>query len=174
MNIATMVLLLVASTPVFAQSSRDYFNEIYKAGSLDRMADEYVCFDDDPQLKTFFIFGKSETLKQFLVANGEFSKFPKKQQDEVNRGFLTTRGYDTGVALSSEEIYVKQGDTWATDPGTVSGAKMRLRLSIEWSTLRYKRSVEILNPNGTLKSSPYSRYGRCEVVPPTIQQKGNP
>lgn len=174
MKIALALVLLFGSASMFAQSARDYYNEIYKAGGLDRMADGYVCFDDDPELDTFFIFGKSETLKQFLISTGEFKKMSKTQQAELNRGFLNTRGYDKGVPLSSEETYWADGTSWAIEPGIISGKKMRMRLSIEWTTLRYKRSVEILNSNGTLKSVPLSRYGRCEKVSPDVQQKGNP
>ena len=174
MKIALVVALLFGSSSTFAQSSSDYFNEIYKAGGLDRMADSYVCFDDDPKLDTFFIVAKSETLKQFLISTGDFQKMPKAQQAELNRGFLITRGYDKGVPLSREETYEKDGISWATEPGIVSGTRMRMRLSIEWTTLRYKRELEFLNPNSTLKSVPISRYGRCEEVPPDVQQKGNP
>jgi hypothetical protein len=174
MKIALVVVLLFESASTFAQSARDYYNEIYKAGGLDRMADGYACFDDDPKLETFFIFGKSETLKQFLIFAGEFKKMSKAQQADFNRGFLNTRGYDKGVPLSSEETYWADGTSWASEPGIISGKKMRVRISIEWTTLRYKRSVEFLNPNGTLKSVPVSRYGRCEEVSPDVQQKGNP
>ncbi|HYK36887.1 hypothetical protein [Alloacidobacterium sp.] len=169
-----VVALLFGSTLTFAQSARDYYNELYKAGGLDRMADGYVCFDDDPKLETIFIFGKSETLKQFLISTGEFKKMSKAQQAELNHGFLNTRGYDKGVPQSVEETYSADGTSWTTDPGIISGQKMRMRLSIEWTTLRYRRSVEFLNPNGTLKSVPISRYGRCEEVSPDIRQKGNP
>jgi hypothetical protein len=174
MKLVIAVLFMLTSACAYAQSSRDYFNEIYKAGGLDRMADGYVCFADDPKLKTFFIFGRSETLKQFLIDAGGFSKLPKKDQQELNRGFLNTRGYDQGVPLSSEETYYKDGESWAVEPYTISGTKMRTRLAIEWSTLRYKRSVEILNLNGTLRTIAFSGYGRCEEVPNTVQQKGNP
>ena len=138
------------------------------------MADGYVCFDDDPKLDTFFIFGKSETLKQFLIEAGGLSKLPKAEQAELNRGFLNTRGYDKGVPHSAEEMYYKDNDSWIVDPYTIDGMKMRTRLSIEWSTLRYKRSVEILNSNGTLRAIAVSRYGRCKEVPADISQKGNP
>lgn len=37
--------------PGKAQSARDYFNDLYKAGGLDKTADESVCFDDRPDLK---------------------------------------------------------------------------------------------------------------------------
>jgi hypothetical protein len=174
MKIALIIVLLFGSASTFAQSARDYYNEIYKAGGLDRMADGYACFDDDPKLETFFIFGKSETLKQFLISTGDFKKMSKAQQADLNRGFLNTRGYDKGVPLSNEEIYWADGSSWASEPGIISSTKMRMRLSIEWTTLRYKRSLEFLNPNGTLKSIPVSRYGRCEEVLPDVQQKGNP
>lgn len=174
MKVTLVAVLLFGSVSTFAQSARDYYNEIYKAGGLDRMSDGYACFDDDPKLETFFIFGKSETLKQFLISTGEFKKMSKAQQADLNRGFLNTRGYDKGVPLSGEEIYWADGTSWASEPGIINGTKMRVRISIEWTTLRYKRSLEFLNGNGTLKGVPVSRYGRCEKVSPDVEQKGNP
>ena len=43
---AALSTILVASS-CFAQTARDYYNEIYAAGGLDRMADRYVCFNED-------------------------------------------------------------------------------------------------------------------------------
>lgn len=80
MKMALAVALLFGSSWTFAQSSRDYSKEIYKAGGLDRMADSYVCFDDDPKLDTFFIVAKSETLKQFLISTGDFKKCQKRNR----------------------------------------------------------------------------------------------
>ena len=155
---AALALLLVPTGT--AQSARDYFNELYKAGGLDRMADAYVCFDDSPELQTFFIFGKSDPLKKFLMDTGGFAKLSKNQQSVFNKGFLIVRGYDKGVALSNEEAYSKDGDTWVSDTFDVQKTPMRMRLGITWETLRYKRAVEILNADSTLKSE-YPRYGRA-------------
>jgi hypothetical protein len=38
------------------------------------MADAYVCFDDDEKLQTFFIFGESKTIREFMIADGTFDK----------------------------------------------------------------------------------------------------
>jgi hypothetical protein len=167
---ATLALLLVGTAR--AQSARDYFNELYNAGGLDHMADQYVCFDSSPELQTFFIFAKSDVLKQFLMDNGAFAKLPKSQQAGLNKGFLIVRGYDKGVALSTEQTYDKDGNTWVTERFDVQKAPMRMRLGITWETLRYKRAVEILNADSTMKSE-VPRYGRCEVIPPDVRQKGN-
>jgi hypothetical protein len=173
--IASWILLacLLCALPSLGQTAaRDYYTELYKAGGLDRMADEYVCFDDSKDLDTFFIFGKSETLKQFLIDQGGFAKLSPKNKKILNDGYLNVRGYDKGVALSSEEMYYKDGDTWSTEKGVVQGWPMRVRLSISFETLRYKKTVEILNPNGSLKSE-VSRYGRCESVSGDVRQKAN-
>jgi hypothetical protein len=57
-----LAICLLLSVACLGQSARRYYNELYKAGGLDRMADEYVCFDDDDKLETFFIFGESKTI----------------------------------------------------------------------------------------------------------------
>lgn len=163
--------LFVASTGV-AQSVHDYYNELYKAGGLDRMADMYVCFDDQPDLQTFFIFGESKILREFLIANGEFAKMPKKYQAELNKDYLIFRGYDKGVALSREEFFDKDGDSWVENGLFNKTTPIRIRFTIQWQTMRYRRSVEILNPNLTLRSE-VSRYGRCEQISPDVRQRGN-
>jgi hypothetical protein len=72
-----MLFLLPQTQP---QTVRDYYNEIYKAGGLDRMADGEVCFDDDPKLDTFFIFGQSKHMREFMLMDGTFAKLSKPMQ----------------------------------------------------------------------------------------------
>jgi hypothetical protein len=52
----------------------------------------------------------------------------KAQQAALNRDFLITRGYDKGVPHSSEETYQADGTSWASEPGIISGTKMRARI----------------------------------------------
>lgn len=85
-----------------AQTSRDYFNELYKAGGLDGSASQYVCFDERPAVKGFFTFSESRVMKDYLIQTGQFSKLPQKEQDELNMGYLTYRQYDKGIPLSDE------------------------------------------------------------------------
>jgi hypothetical protein len=171
------ILFIVASglllaRAVGAQTAREYFNELYKAGGLDRMADEYVCFDESAELQTFFIYAESEVLKEFLMANGGFAKLAKSQQAELNKGFLIVRGYDKGVAVGEEQTYAKDRNTWVTDEFYVGKTPMRMRITITPETQRYKRTVEILNANSQLQSES-ARYGRCEAIPDTVQQKSH-
>jgi hypothetical protein len=157
----------------FAQTARNYYDELYKAGGLDRMADGYVCFDDRLELQTFFIFGESKVLKDFLIENRGFDELKPKWKAQINRGFLNVRGYDKGVVVGEEQFFNKDRESWVTDEFFISkGTPARIRLTISWETLRYKKSVEVLSADSTLKSQ-FSTYGRCELVPPTVQQKGN-
>jgi hypothetical protein len=59
---ALFAAVLVIS-PGFAQTAREYYNELYAAGGLDRMVDEYVCFFEKPELKNFFLFGENKLLR---------------------------------------------------------------------------------------------------------------
>ncbi len=153
-----------------AQSARSYFEALYKAGGLDRMADEYVCFDDDPSLRTFFIFTTSKTLREFLIMNGGFAKLPKAQQGELNRGFLILRGYDNGVPLPQEDTYSRDGSSWVENGIIIDKVPARIRFTIVWETMRYKRSIELLNSKSRLRSE-YARYGHCERTPSDVRQK---
>lgn len=165
-----MIAMLFLTSTGMAQSARSYFEELYKAGGLDRMADEYVCFDDDPSLQTFFIFATSQTLREFLNQTGEFAKMPKAQQDELNRGFVVLRGYDKGVPLPQEDTYSRDGSSWVEKGVIIDKAPARIRFTIIWETMRYKRSIELLNSNSTLRSE-YARYGHCERTPSDVRQK---
>lgn len=165
--------LLTAVSPSFAQSARDYFDELYKAGGLDRVADGYVCFADDSTNQNFFIFSESKYLKDFLIDKGQFKTLSKANQTELNRGYLISRGYTKGIPHAEQLIYDKAGDSWITEKYLLDKTPARTRLTIAWSTLRYKRSVEVLNSNSTSLSEQASGFGRCEVIPPGVEQKGN-
>lgn len=170
-----LVLGLLFLMPQAApQTARDYYNEIYKAGGLDRMADGEVCFDDDPKLDTFFIFGQSKHMREFMLMDGTFSKLSKSMQAELKKDFLIVRGYNKGIAFDNNDFYEKDGSSWITETGPLdkSGTKkLRVRLTINWETLRFKRSVEILDNNSKYLSE-VARFGRCEDVKTDIPQHG--
>jgi len=171
-----VAICLILSVAAFGQSARQYYNELYKAGGLDRFADGHVCFDDDDKLQTFFIFGESKHIREFMMADGSFGKMIKDLQEKLKKDFLIVRGYDKGVAVGEEDFYSQDGSSWVGDIFVLSKQPKtlgRMRLSITSETLRYKRSVEILNPD-TSFSGQYARYGKCEEVSPQIPQHGNP
>jgi len=178
MNPRTVLLLsvfgIMLSNVVRAQTAQDYFHELYKAGGLDRMADQYVCFDDSPELQTFFIYAESRLLKDYLIATGEFAKLPKSQQQTLNKEFLIVRTYYKGVPHPDELFYSRDGNTWATDPFTVHAekGKMRLRLNITPETQRFQRKVEVLNSEMKVTYET-SGYGRCEAISPEVVQTGH-
>jgi hypothetical protein len=166
-----LLMLAAQSAP---RTARDYYNELYAAGGLDRMADEYVCFDEDPTNENFFIFSQSKTLRDFLIADGTFSKFTKAQQDRLKKDWLAVHGYAKGVPIGDEEYYDKDGDTWVGEIVKLDTANLlRMRFTISWQTLRYKRSVEMLKPDKTYRSE-LAHFGKCEVVKPDVRQTANP
>jgi hypothetical protein len=71
---ALLMVTLFLMPQTQPQSARDYYNEIYKAGGLDRVADGEVCFDDDPTMTYFFIFGQSKHMREFMQLDGTFAK----------------------------------------------------------------------------------------------------
>jgi hypothetical protein len=172
----TVAVIVILSAACFGQSARQYYDELYKAGGLDRMADGYVCFDDDEKLQTFFIFAESKTLREFMIADGTFAKMTKDFQGKLKHDFLIVRGYDKGVTVGDEDFYEKDRSSWVDEKFLLSKQPKtfgRMRLDYAPETLRYKRSLEILNPDLTLKEQ-VARYGKCEVVSPSVQQRGNP
>jgi hypothetical protein len=167
LRILASALILAALAQ--AQTARDYYNELYAAGGLDRMADEYVCFQDKQEATPFFIFGHSEIIREFLKANGQFSKLTKTQQRELSKSFLIMRGYNKGIPWKEESYFDKDGDSWVTEKGKLYGGRLRLRLTINWQTLRYKYAAEILDKDGSYQEEK-SSYGRCERVSPKVPQ----
>jgi hypothetical protein len=173
-SLKELAICLLLSVACLGQSAQQYYNEIYKAGGLDRMSDGYVCFDDDDKLGTFFIFGESKTIREFMIADGSFGKMSKEFQQKLKEDFLIVRGYDKGVAIGTEDFYHREGSSWVGDKFALSKQTFgRMRFDVTWETLRYKRSVEVLNPDKSLKGQ-YARYGKCEQVSPQIHQRGNP
>jgi hypothetical protein len=172
-----IVFFVLLASLAYAQSARHFYDELYKAGGLDRMADAYVCFDDDNNLETFFIYGESRVIREWMTADGTIKKMPKEQQAALKKDFLIVRGYDKGVAVGGENFYDKQADgSWLSEEYSLDrkkGERMKIRLSITPETLRYKRSVEIYRSDLTLRNE-VARYGRCQEVSPEIKQHGNP
>jgi hypothetical protein len=77
-----------------------------------------------------------------------------------------------GVPWATYEFLHPDGASWVSDKSML-GKKTptRVRFSISWETMRYKRTVEVLNSDETL-SGEVSAYGRCERVSQTVQQTG--
>src|ERR1700674_1075482 len=107
MRILLILPLMFLMPQAQAQTARDYYNEIYKAGGLDRMDDGEICFDDDPKMETFFIFGQSTHLREFLEMNGGLSKMAKPMQEQLKKDFLIVRGYNKGIAFDNNDFYDK-------------------------------------------------------------------
>jgi hypothetical protein len=101
---------------------------------------------------------------------------PKALQDKFKKEFLIVQGYAKGVAVGGEDFYTKDANSWLGETFVLSKKPeilSRIRFGITWETLRYRRSVEVLNPDESFNSE-YSVYGKCEAVSPDIHQHGNP
>lgn len=70
----------------------------------------YVCFDDDEQLDTFFIFSESRVIREFMVGDGGFARMPKDFQERFKKDFLIVRQYDKGVAIGERDFTSQHGD----------------------------------------------------------------
>jgi hypothetical protein len=173
-NIIPALAIVVLSTGACqAQKAREYYDELYKAGGLDRMADGWVCFDEHPENQNFFIFAKSETLKEFLKENDGLKSLPQGSRAQLDKGFLFVRGYNKGVALGDgQDFYIKDGESWVSDPFRLGrGGTGRMRLRVSFETLRYRRSVEVTKDHVTNEAA--TTFGRCESISPDVRQKGN-
>jgi hypothetical protein len=165
----SLVFVLAQTSP---HTAREYYDELYAAGGLDRFAAHYACFDEDPALNTFFIYNRSGDIMDSLIADGTFSKMPKDMQAKLKQDWIVVRGYDKGVPVGDQEYYEKDGPGWVTDKFKISNeCCARIRLTVSQTTMRYKRSLELLNSNGTMKND-VARYGQCEAVKPGIAQTG--
>jgi hypothetical protein len=167
-----MCAILFLASACFGQTARDYYNELYKAGGLDRWADEYVCFADEGDNQNFFILTQSEDIRKYLMADGSFGKLPKEIQGKMQKDFLIVRGYNKGIAFADKQIFDKDRNSWVSDKVVMKNMPLRMRITITWETMRYKREVEVLNADSTVKAA-LPGYGKCEEIPSTVHQKGN-
>lgn len=174
MKILMLFVLLV--TTCSAETAREYYDELYKAGGLDRMADKYVCFDDDKNNPNFFIFGESKDIRDYMIVVGTFAKLSKAEQEQFKNDFLIMRGYSKGIAFDKEQFFDADGNSWVTDPFVLTRkpkTMARMRFTFTRETLRYRREVELINSEFT-SGKDHGGYGRCEEISPEITQHGNP
>jgi hypothetical protein len=168
---------LIGFLPCKAQNppkARDYYKELYAAGGLDRTADGYVCFFDDQKIDNFFIFSEGKHFREYMMANGTWDKLPKEVQAALKNDYLKFRGYTKGVPLNSGDLYTKDEDSWVSDEHVMDkdkGVNFKMRFTINWQTLRFKRSVEVLNSDSSYRGE-LPLFGRCEKIPSTITQHG--
>ena len=160
--------------PLHAQNdagltARDYFNELIAAGRLTDMTKSHACFQDDPKAESFFLIGESKYLRDSLLANGTFNKLPKATQDLMKRDFLVVRGYPKGIPWQGQQFLDRDKQSWVSDPRMLDeDTPIRIRLNVNWQTLRYKYAVELLNMDLTYRSESAS-FGRCEALPSEAQ-----
>lgn len=175
---ATIALLAALISPclaeTFGSTAQDYYNEIYKAGGLDHMAADYACFPDE-DTGNFFIFTRSEPLRQFLIDEGEYKKYSKKQQAKLDKGFIYLRTYYKGIPRAP--IYIdKEGESYLFEGNMVEDKHVdfKIRYSFNWTTLRYEETVFDVHQKGVAhpSSKTFSVYGRCELVGTAVKQTG--
>jgi hypothetical protein len=172
MNGQLPFLMFFLASSSFAQSARDYYNELHAAGGLDQIVSHWVCFDDRKESENFFLFTESKVIREVMMSDGSFSRAPKILQDSLKKDFLFFRGYNKGVPLAPEEEYSPDGTAWISHKFMLDKqTPARVRFEISWETLRYKRSVEILNTDGGLNEQ-VSVYGRCDLVDHQVRQRG--
>jgi hypothetical protein len=176
-NSLLLAVLLSFLLPLRAQSrtgltARDYYNELYAAGGLDHTAGTHACFQDDPMVENFFILKESKNLRNYMLADGTFSKLPKATQELMKKDFLMVRGYAKGIPWRGEELLEKDEESWISDLRMLDErTPIRIRFSINWQTLRYKYAVEILNMDSTYRTEEAS-FGHCEEIPAEVTQHG--
>ena len=171
-RVGLVALILLLADAAHAQKAREYYDELYKAGGLDRIADVWVCFDERPENENFFIFSKSDTLREFLKENNGLNSLPAGSRAQLDKGFLLVRGYNKGVPLGDgQDVYMKDGESWLSDPFQLGKETGRMRLRLSFETLRYRRSVEVTKDR--VSNEVATTYGRCEKISPAVQQKGN-
>jgi hypothetical protein len=171
MKYALVLALFLAYPQATEPTARDYYNELYKAGGLDHMADEYVCFQDTPEVGTFFLFSRSDDIRKALMVDGSFQKLPKATQTKFSTDILFVRGYSKGIPFKDYDFYSKDGVSYVGDELIVdkNSPHVRIRLTIQWETLRFKRAVEFIGKPG----ADVNVYGKCERVSSDIRQHGN-
>ena len=171
---AILLVLLLLSSQTMQRTAREYFDEIYDIGRLDQIAAGEVCFDEDPAHEDFFIFEQSKYLRQYMAMRGTFQNLPKEMQQRLKNDLLVVRGYHKGIVSNGEDFYVEDGNSWISDVYELDEENsMRIRLTINWQTHRYKRAVELLDHEMHFQRE-ISRLGHCEDVSTEVPQTASP
>lgn len=168
-----ILFTLVIASACVGQNARDYYEELYTAGGLDRFADGHVCFFDDENSDTFFTFGQTKLLREYMIEHGTFGKLSKSAQAELKKDSLIFRGYVKGVPHPQEDFMYPKDGSWVSDRFMLDArTPAEVRFSIVWQTLRFKRTVERIRSNGS--TFPVATtFGRCEAVAPGVRQHGD-
>jgi hypothetical protein len=182
----SLMLLLIAllSPPQKILTARDYYNELYNAGRLDRLADLYACFFDDPKDEAFFIFAEGIPMRNHLKKIGQFNVLPEDEQDLLDNDYLVSRYYFRGVS-KDRVLMTKKGAIWVGDWD--QHHTRRPNFFIDQRTLHFNRSEEVVisNPASNASNQPQGQvtdlpipnehignFGKCEKVATRIQQHG--
>jgi len=169
-----VLILLVLAGQATQRTAREYFDEIYDTGRLDRFAAGEVCFDEDPAHEDFFIFEQSKYLRQNMAMRGTFQNLPKEMQQHLKNDLLVVRGYHKGIASNGEEFYSEDGNSWISDVYELDEENsMRIRLTINWQTHRFKWAVEMLDHETHVRRE-ISRLGQCVDVSAEVPQTAGP
>ena len=151
-------------------TDRDYFNGLIASGGLDGISRGHVCFQDDPKAESFFILRESKYLRDYMLANNTLSKLPKATQELMKKDFLMVRGYSRGIPWTGQEFLEKDGKSWVSDQRMLDEhTPVKIRLNINWQTMRYKYAVEVLNTDSTYRSEVAS-FGQCEELSAEVQR----
>jgi len=169
-----LLILLVLTPQSPPRTAREYFDEIYDTGGLDRIAAGEVCFDEDPARENFFIFEQSKYLRQYMAMRGTFQNLSKEMQEHLKGDLLVVRGYHKGIASKGEEFYTEDGNSWISDVYELDEENsMRIRLTINWQTHRFKWAVEMLDHEMHFQRE-ISRLGQCVDVSAEVPQTAGP
>ena len=162
MKSASFLLVILLTGMASAQTARDYYTELNRTNGLEGLSNEYVCFKDDVTDDIFFTISKGNDVKRGLLLLNADEK--KMKTSDINKfaNTLVVTNYTKGVA---GDLDVMDKDTERTgvstetfvDRGTVNKTAMALRFTINWKTLRFKRSVTVAGKVGD-----YAVYGKCE------------
>ena len=169
-----VLILLVLYGQGVQRCAREYFDEIYDTGRLDRFAAGEACFDEDPAHEDFFTFEQSKYLRQYFAMRGTFQNLPEEMQQHLKRDLLVVRGYHKGIASSGEEFYTEDGNSWIGNVYELDEENsMRIRLTINWQTHRFKWTVEMLDHEMHVQRE-ISRLGQCVDVSAEVPQTAGP
>jgi len=162
MKLGSFLFVILAAGTALGQTARDYYNELNRINGLEGLSNEYVCFKDDATDDTFFTISKGNDIRRHLLLLNADTK--KMKTSDINKfaNTLVVTNYTKGVA---GDLDLMDQDTDRTgvstetfvDRGTLNEMAMVLRFTINWKTLRFKRSVTVAG-----KVADYAVYGKCE------------
>jgi hypothetical protein len=195
MKTAAIVVLLsglaIACLAQNHKADQEFYEELYNAGQLDRLAALHVCYVEGLNQPAFLTFAESGPMRARMESNGQLKGLPEEDKKLFDQDILWLRLYVKGRESSSErEVMSREDGIWVRHLPDQNGHTTRILFTFDEKTSRfwYGDGDKTL-PAGSgrptqVQAQPEIRdigsaeeaignFGHCEAIPNRVKQHGS-